>query len=111
MFSSSDADCVSAAEIEIVSRLISVLTRYKNRMSVVSEVEDDDMLCPICCAYPLTVTFVPCTHQSCKSCITHHLMNSKECFFCKTAITRVTSVDGSVIFEAPATSDSASLRS
>lgn len=47
---------------------------------------DDENLCPICCSNVINVEFKPCKHRSCKACITHHLMNHKECFFCKTAI-------------------------
>jgi len=44
---------------------------------------DADTVCPICYAKHVSVRFVPCGHTSCKPCITRHLMNNKQCFFCK----------------------------
>ncbi|XP_046661819.1 E3 ubiquitin-protein ligase RNF123 isoform X1 [Homalodisca vitripennis] len=92
---------VSAEELDTVNKVISLLTHQQTRMSEVSEVDEEE-LCPICCAMPLAVTFMPCHHRSCKSCITHHLMDCKNCFFCKTAINSVVSNDGKLLFDATA---------
>ncbi|KNC85365.1 hypothetical protein, variant 1 [Sphaeroforma arctica JP610] len=54
-----------------------------------AEDEDDEDTCSICYTYPLSATFLPCRHQSCHQCITRHLLNSKECFFCKELITSI----------------------
>uniref|UniRef100_A0A8C2J707 E3 ubiquitin-protein ligase RNF123 n=1 Tax=Cyprinus carpio TaxID=7962 RepID=A0A8C2J707_CYPCA len=47
-------------------------------------IEDD--LCPICYAHSISAIFKPCSHKSCKACINQHLMNNKDCFFCKATI-------------------------
>uniref|UniRef100_A0A7N6B1N9 Ring finger protein 123 n=1 Tax=Anabas testudineus TaxID=64144 RepID=A0A7N6B1N9_ANATE len=36
-----------------------------------------------------TCFVAPCSHKSCKACINQHLMNNKDCFFCKATITGV----------------------
>lgn len=40
-----------------------------------------------------------------RSCITHHLMDSKECFFCKSAINSVVATDGKFIYNSVASID------
>uniref|UniRef100_A0A673KFV0 RING-type E3 ubiquitin transferase n=1 Tax=Sinocyclocheilus rhinocerous TaxID=307959 RepID=A0A673KFV0_9TELE len=54
----------------------------------VSPTSEDD-LCPICYAHSISAIFKPCSHKSCKACINQHLMNNKDCFFCKATITGV----------------------
>ncbi|NWR80868.1 RN123 ligase, partial [Centropus unirufus] len=49
----------------------------------------EEDLCPICYAHPISAVFRPCSHKSCKACINQHLMNNKDCFFCKATITGV----------------------
>uniref|UniRef100_A0A672UXK4 E3 ubiquitin-protein ligase RNF123 n=1 Tax=Strigops habroptila TaxID=2489341 RepID=A0A672UXK4_STRHB len=49
----------------------------------------EEDLCPICYAHPISAIFRPCSHKSCKACINQHLMNNKDCFFCKATITGV----------------------
>uniref|UniRef100_A0AAX7T013 RING-type E3 ubiquitin transferase n=1 Tax=Astatotilapia calliptera TaxID=8154 RepID=A0AAX7T013_ASTCA len=49
----------------------------------------EEDLCPICYAHPISAIFKPCSHKSCKACINQHLMNNKDCFFCKATITGV----------------------
>uniref|UniRef100_A0A8C6L4Y1 RING-type E3 ubiquitin transferase n=1 Tax=Nothobranchius furzeri TaxID=105023 RepID=A0A8C6L4Y1_NOTFU len=49
----------------------------------------EEDLCPICYAHSISAIFKPCSHKSCKACINQHLMNSKDCFFCKATITGV----------------------
>uniref|UniRef100_A0A8C2J510 RING-type E3 ubiquitin transferase n=1 Tax=Cyprinus carpio TaxID=7962 RepID=A0A8C2J510_CYPCA len=46
----------------------------------------EDDLCPICYAHSISAIFKPCSHKSCKACINQHLMNNKDCFFCKATI-------------------------
>ena len=43
-------------------------------------------VCPICYAEAIDTRFLPCQHTSCADCIARHLLNSKRCFFCNTAI-------------------------
>ncbi|KAI4795748.1 hypothetical protein KUCAC02_029681, partial [Chaenocephalus aceratus] len=47
----------------------------------------EEDLCPICYAHSISAVFRPCSHKSCKACINQHLMNNKDCFFCKATIT------------------------
>uniref|UniRef100_A0A7N8Y958 E3 ubiquitin-protein ligase RNF123 n=1 Tax=Mastacembelus armatus TaxID=205130 RepID=A0A7N8Y958_9TELE len=49
----------------------------------------EEDLCPICYAHSISAIFRPCSHKSCKACINQHLMNNKDCFFCKATITGV----------------------
>uniref|UniRef100_A0A3P8WYS0 E3 ubiquitin-protein ligase RNF123 n=1 Tax=Cynoglossus semilaevis TaxID=244447 RepID=A0A3P8WYS0_CYNSE len=49
----------------------------------------EEDLCPICYAHSISAVFRPCSHKSCKACINQHLMNNKDCFFCKATITGV----------------------
>lgn len=60
-----DPEAVSEAEVQSVRQVISVLSRYKADMSTSRDIEEDE-LCSICYALPLTVTFNPCQHRSCK---------------------------------------------
>jgi len=56
---------------------------------------DDENLCTICYVYELNASMMPCKHQSCKTCIDRHLMNSKKCFFCNADIDDVIYADAS----------------
>ncbi|GLH11947.1 E3 ubiquitin-protein ligase [Gryllus bimaculatus] len=90
-------DDVNDKEIDSVQQMISFLTALSSRVTH-AEVSEEQ-LCTICYAYPISATFKPCNHQSCRSCIAHHLMNSRDCFFCKTPIERVLSSEGEVLHE------------
>ncbi|XP_063833889.1 E3 ubiquitin-protein ligase RNF123-like [Ostrinia nubilalis] len=48
-----------------------------------------DLLCTICYARVADTAFAPCGHHSCRACIMQHLLNSKQCFFCKAEIESV----------------------
>ncbi|XP_053618307.1 E3 ubiquitin-protein ligase RNF123-like isoform X2 [Plodia interpunctella] len=52
-----------------------------------------DLLCTICYARPADTGFVPCGHHSCRACIMQHLLNSKQCFFCKAEIESVKEIE------------------
>ncbi|KAJ2941283.1 hypothetical protein O0L34_g3481 [Tuta absoluta] len=52
-----------------------------------------DLLCTICYARPADTAFVPCGHHSCRPCVMQHLLNSKQCFFCKAEITSVKEIE------------------
>uniref|UniRef100_A0A8C3DBB1 E3 ubiquitin-protein ligase RNF123 n=1 Tax=Corvus moneduloides TaxID=1196302 RepID=A0A8C3DBB1_CORMO len=60
----------------------------RNGAAGVCPTSEED-LCPICYAHPISAIFRPCSHKSCKACINQHLMNNKDCFFCKATITGV----------------------
>jgi Kip1 ubiquitination-promoting complex protein 1 len=60
-----DSEDVSVTEIEDVKKMIQLLTFYQERLSEVAVVSDDE-LCSICYAYPISATFRPCNHQSCR---------------------------------------------
>jgi Kip1 ubiquitination-promoting complex protein 1 len=60
-----DSEDVSVTELEDVKKMIHLLTFYQERMSEVTVVSDDE-LCSICYAYPISATFRPCNHQSCR---------------------------------------------
>lgn len=64
-----------------------------NALKMVDTISQRDMLlrsgqeeCPICYANPVNTTFIPCNHRSCNDCIERHLLNNKQCFFCKADI-------------------------
>ncbi|KAJ0171452.1 hypothetical protein K1T71_013002 [Dendrolimus kikuchii] len=56
-----------------------------------------DLLCTICYARPADTAFVPCGHHSCRACIMQHLLNSKQCFFCKAEIDTVREIEPATI--------------
>ncbi|XP_017110333.1 E3 ubiquitin-protein ligase RNF123 [Drosophila elegans] len=88
---------VSAEEIDNVRSLIESLRVKQTLLSDIT-LPSEDSLCPICCAKPITAVFTPCKHQSCSDCIMQHMMNSKVCFYCKTTIQTIETLDGTVIF-------------
>uniref|UniRef100_A0A182PVH9 RING-type E3 ubiquitin transferase n=1 Tax=Anopheles epiroticus TaxID=199890 RepID=A0A182PVH9_9DIPT len=81
------------------SRLIETLQLRQTLLSEIT-ILSEDSLCPICYAKSNSAAFDPCQHQSCETCIMQHLMNSKQCFYCKILILRVTRQDGAIIYEA-----------
>lgn len=93
-----DPTHVTANEIEQVKKLIKFLLIRKSLLSDVT-LPSDDTICTICYATSISATFQPCNHQSCSSCITQHLMNTKVCFYCKTLITKVQNFDDLTIYE------------
>ncbi|GFS88205.1 retrovirus-related Pol polyprotein from transposon 17.6 [Trichonephila clavipes] len=87
-FSLRDYKEVSKEEIDKVEQLCQLLhSKYdiaqQNRGL---EEIDDDLVCTICYANPKSACFYPCQHQSCRNCISLHLLSHKECFFCKSVI-------------------------
>nr|QVD39346.1 E3 ubuquitin-protein kinase RNF123 [Schistocerca gregaria] len=91
-------EAVTEEEISHVVYMIRMLESYQRRISEVKIASEDD-LCTICYAFPISATFKPCNHQSCRSCIAHHLMNAKDCFFCKTPIQTVIGPDGQILHD------------
>jgi len=45
-----------------------------------------DDICSICCSEEPDTEFVPCGHTSCRRCISRHLMNNTNCFFCNAVV-------------------------
>ncbi|XP_065723172.2 E3 ubiquitin-protein ligase RNF123 [Drosophila suzukii] len=88
---------VSTEEIDNVRSLIESLRVKQTLLSDIT-LPSEDSLCPICCAKPITAVFTPCKHQSCSDCIMQHMMNSKVCFYCKTTIQTIETLDGTVIY-------------
>jgi len=86
-----DFEYILESEILEVEELLTKIEDMHRSLLVESRqstVADDD-LCPICYDRPLQTSFQPCNHSSCRACITMHMYNSKECFFCKTNIDSV----------------------
>ncbi|XP_040165617.1 E3 ubiquitin-protein ligase RNF123 isoform X1 [Anopheles arabiensis] len=86
-------------EVGQIERLIETLQLRQTLLSEIT-ILSEDSLCPICYAKSNSAAFDPCQHQSCETCIMQHLMNSKQCFYCKILIIRVTRQDGAIIYEA-----------
>ncbi|KAK6480533.1 E3 ubiquitin-protein ligase RNF123-like [Huso huso] len=82
-------DYISPEEQQKVERMLSFLTNESKEAAASAAPTSEEDLCPICYAHPISAVFKPCSHKSCKACINQHLMNNKECFFCKATITGV----------------------
>uniref|UniRef100_A0AAR2IRE2 E3 ubiquitin-protein ligase RNF123 n=1 Tax=Pygocentrus nattereri TaxID=42514 RepID=A0AAR2IRE2_PYGNA len=81
-------DYISAEEEQKVEQMLAFLTEESKQAAATTPTSEDD-LCPICYAHSISAIFKPCSHKSCKACINQHLMNNKDCFFCKATITGV----------------------
>ncbi|NWJ07760.1 RN123 ligase, partial [Crypturellus undulatus] len=80
---------ISAEELAKVDRMLSHLSEESQQAAATTLPTSEEDLCPICYAHPISAIFRPCSHKSCKACINQHLMNNKDCFFCKATITGV----------------------
>uniref|UniRef100_A0A4W4F8L0 E3 ubiquitin-protein ligase RNF123 n=1 Tax=Electrophorus electricus TaxID=8005 RepID=A0A4W4F8L0_ELEEL len=83
------ADYISAEEEQKVEQMLAFLTEESKQAAATTAPTSEDDLCPICYAHSISAVFKPCSHKSCKACINQHLMNNKDCFFCKATITGV----------------------
>ncbi|KAG8233963.1 hypothetical protein J437_LFUL013455 [Ladona fulva] len=95
---------VSKAEIAQLKETVRWLTRWQDVLSADANSKSripEEELCTICYAFPASATFYPCKHTSCSRCIVHHVMNHKECFFCKAYIESVVDAMGQVIHSHP----------
>lgn len=90
-------DDISEEEIGAIRRVIASFQLYQKRLSIASELLDDDNKCAICYNYDNSAKFEPCGHESCKSCINHHLLNTRLCFFCKSQIMRVLELNSGTV--------------
>lgn len=50
---------------------------------------DREEACTICYACEVDTIFLPCKHKSCQRCISRHLLNSQQCFFCNSTIIKL----------------------
>ncbi|XP_039746027.1 E3 ubiquitin-protein ligase RNF123-like isoform X2 [Pararge aegeria] len=82
-----------AALETVVGRLRSAKDTLALSGSPGSSGAQSDLLCTICYARTADTAFVPCGHHSCRSCIMQHLLNSKQCFFCKAEIDTVREIE------------------
>uniref|UniRef100_A0A8V1A7S6 E3 ubiquitin-protein ligase RNF123 n=1 Tax=Gallus gallus TaxID=9031 RepID=A0A8V1A7S6_CHICK len=80
---------ISAEELSKVDTMLSHLSEESKQAAATTLPTSEEDLCPICYAHPISAIFRPCSHKSCKACINQHLMNNKDCFFCKATITGV----------------------
>uniref|UniRef100_A0A6Q2WQL7 RING-type E3 ubiquitin transferase n=1 Tax=Esox lucius TaxID=8010 RepID=A0A6Q2WQL7_ESOLU len=81
-------DYISDEEEQKVKQMLNLLTEESKQAAASTPTSEED-LCPICYAHSISAVFKPCSHKSCKACINQHLMNNKDCFFCKATITGV----------------------
>uniref|UniRef100_G1PTN3 RING-type E3 ubiquitin transferase n=1 Tax=Myotis lucifugus TaxID=59463 RepID=G1PTN3_MYOLU len=82
-------DYISSEELAQVEQMLAHLTSASAQAAAASLPTSEEDLCPICYAHPISAVFQPCGHKSCKACINQHLMNNKDCFFCKATIESV----------------------
>uniref|UniRef100_A0A8C1X124 E3 ubiquitin-protein ligase RNF123 n=1 Tax=Cyprinus carpio TaxID=7962 RepID=A0A8C1X124_CYPCA len=75
--------------VAVTGILVRILVDSDKHGVFPSQPTSEDDLCPICYAHSISAIFKPCSHKSCKACINQHLMNNKDCFFCKATITGV----------------------
>ncbi|XP_053971070.1 E3 ubiquitin-protein ligase RNF123-like [Hylaeus volcanicus] len=91
-------DCVMKEELKKVKDMIEYLDECRAILPELKILSDDDDTCTICYAYPVAVTFKPCGHQTCRNCIERHLLNTRECFFCKVTIDQVEDLSGNALY-------------
>ncbi|NXJ51307.1 RN123 ligase, partial [Spizaetus tyrannus] len=80
---------ISTEELAKVDKMLNHLSEESKQAAATTLPTSEEDLCPICYAHPISAIFRPCSHKSCKACINQHLMNNKDCFFCKATITGV----------------------
>lgn len=102
---------INACEVNQVERIASHLESCVKLKGEKSPGEDEDSLCTICYAYPASAIFRPCAHSSCRACVTQHLMNRTDCFFCKATIQEVLDQTTGTIVHQTQTSKDPSLKS
>ncbi|XP_045079656.1 E3 ubiquitin-protein ligase RNF123 isoform X2 [Coregonus clupeaformis] len=82
-------DYIQEEEEQKVEQMLAFLTIESKQAAASTAPTSEEDLCPICYAHSISAVFKPCSHKSCKACINQHLMNNKDCFFCKAIITGV----------------------
>ncbi|XP_045505576.1 E3 ubiquitin-protein ligase RNF123-like [Colias croceus] len=90
-------DDVTTEELKALNSAIERLRLARDNLikskSPGSSGTQSDLLCTICYARPADTAFMPCGHHSCRACIMQHLLNSKQCFFCKADIDTVREIE------------------
>ncbi|XP_073962464.1 E3 ubiquitin-protein ligase RNF123-like isoform X2 [Choristoneura fumiferana] len=88
-------DDVTFEELNALEAVIHQLRTAKDALekSPGSSGAQSDLLCTICYARPADTAFVPCGHHSCRACVMQHMLNSKQCFFCKAEISTVREIE------------------
>ncbi|XP_043264332.1 E3 ubiquitin-protein ligase RNF123-like [Colletes gigas] len=92
-------DDVTKDEIKMVEGMIEYLDECRAILPDSKILSDDDNTCTICYAYPVAVIFKPCRHQTCRTCIDRHLLNTRKCFFCKATIDEVVDLTGNILYD------------
>ncbi|XP_011145267.1 E3 ubiquitin-protein ligase RNF123 [Harpegnathos saltator] len=90
---------VTVGEIDRVKKMINYLDTCRTLLPEAKMISDDDDTCTICYAFPIAATFKPCNHQTCRTCIDRHLLNARECFFCKATIDKVEDLSGNLLHD------------
>ncbi|KAL0100684.1 hypothetical protein PUN28_019225 [Cardiocondyla obscurior] len=90
---------VTTDEISRVKQMITYLDTCHTLLPDTKLISDDENACTICYAFPITAIFKPCNHQTCRTCIDRHLLNTRECFFCKTTIDKVEDLSGNTLHD------------
>ncbi|XP_066594474.1 E3 ubiquitin-protein ligase RNF123-like [Prorops nasuta] len=99
-FSFSDYETdVMPEEIDRVQKMIEYLNICNRILPNPKTISDDEDTCTICYAFPIAVTFKPCNHQTCRACIDRHLLNTRECFFCKSKIEKVFDMSDKILHD------------
>ncbi|KAI1287430.1 putative E3 ubiquitin-protein ligase [Halotydeus destructor] len=98
-FKLSEFSEVTSDEADQLEEVIAILLSHNQAMQSSASFEEisEDDICTICYADKKNATFVPCNHQSCRSCITMHLSRHQECFFCKVQLDHVLISDSSQV--------------
>lgn len=92
-------DDVREGEICRVRGMIKHLETSRTLLPDTKLLNDDENTCTICYAFPIAAVFKPCNHQTCRTCIDRHLLNTRECFFCKATIDRVEDLSGNALHD------------
>jgi len=88
---------VNKKEICQVKDMIKHLETCRTLLPDTKLISDDENTCTICYAFPIAAIFKPCNHQTCRICIDRHLLNTRECFFCKATIDKVEDLSGNTL--------------
>ncbi|XP_015186457.1 PREDICTED: E3 ubiquitin-protein ligase RNF123-like isoform X2 [Polistes dominula] len=88
-----DDDFINDEEILKIRVMLNYLEYCDSRLPDSKNLSDDENICTICYANPKDSKFIPCGHMTCHLCINHHILNKKECFFCKAKINQVVNIN------------------
>lgn len=94
-----DTNEVTEEEIEKVKDMIEYLDECLAILPSPKISSDNADTCTICYAQPISVSFKPCNHRTCRICIERHILNDRSCFFCKIPIVKIIDFSDNVIHE------------